>query len=904
MAVRRVLPAIFGAWAGASAWISLGSLALTDASTRARVGALPPVWLLLVLAMAGAAVAAVSRVSAARAWPVALASLLWLPWLPVRVPAAFLIWSGPTEVLVWTVVALGILTGVVRSFSPGGLEPGPPRGLRRSVGSVGAAFCDARVAPWLAALLAVVGSLTAAASVSERVPAGDEPHYLIITQSLLLDGDLRIENNHRRGDYLPYYPFDLGRPDFMRRGTDGQIYSVHLPGVSALILPAFAVGGYLGALTFLVVLSALAGALAWHAGWLLTRDAAAAWVAWAGVAFSAPVFLHTFTIYPDTAGAVLTMLVVWLLVRIESGAGAASTGALVAAGSALAALPWLHSRFSIVAAGLGVVWLLRLVGRADRWRAGAVFLAVPVAGALAWFGYFWAIYGAPDPSLPYNGLSQNQLATLATGLPGLIFDQQFGLVSSAPVFGVALAGLIPLARRASRLTIELLLVAIPYGLTVATYGMWWAGYSSPARFLLVLLWPAVLPLACLWHGAQSGAWRALVLLSIIIGCAGVVARVAVDDGVLLYNARDGYDLLLDWASRTVNLPLAFPSLHRDGAAIAIREGMIWLVLAVALFVALQWAVRRKAPKPPVLWAWSGAAAALALMAGSTLVWARHGDTALTPSTSQLSFLQQWSPSRQPTTLSLRPAALLPQAEVVRRLELTSSTRGPRPDHRSAPTPLLHIPLVPAGQYDVMVRGSSRLQGTLRVCVGRTEQVLETWPLDSSSAGSTGLVLRLPVEVHSVTVEGDREALARIDRLSLRPRLVIRPADRLATGYAKRATRYGRARAFFLDDNAFMEPPGFWTRGEGTTAVIVEAPEASDLAVRLRNGAAANEIDLAAGEWKTAFSLAPGEVRELGLPFVRGTARLLRLRTAAGFSPAEVDPASGDVRKLGVWIEFP
>jgi len=28
-------------------------------------------------------------------------------------------------------------------------------------------------------------------------PAGDEPHYLIITQSLLADHDLQIENNHR-----------------------------------------------------------------------------------------------------------------------------------------------------------------------------------------------------------------------------------------------------------------------------------------------------------------------------------------------------------------------------------------------------------------------------------------------------------------------------------------------------------------------------------------------------------------------------------------------------------------------------------------------------------------------------------------------------------------------------------
>ena len=33
------------------------------------------------------------------------------------------------------------------------------------------------------------------------------------------------------------------RPDYLRRGRDGAIYSIHAPGVSALVLPAFLLGG-------------------------------------------------------------------------------------------------------------------------------------------------------------------------------------------------------------------------------------------------------------------------------------------------------------------------------------------------------------------------------------------------------------------------------------------------------------------------------------------------------------------------------------------------------------------------------------------------------------------------------------------------------------------------------------
>ena len=45
----------------------------------------------------------------------------------------------------------------------------------------------------------------------------------MITESLLRDRDLQIENNHRRGDYRSFFPGDL-RPDFLARGQNGRIY--------------------------------------------------------------------------------------------------------------------------------------------------------------------------------------------------------------------------------------------------------------------------------------------------------------------------------------------------------------------------------------------------------------------------------------------------------------------------------------------------------------------------------------------------------------------------------------------------------------------------------------------------------------------------------------------------------
>src|SRR5690606_33264937 len=102
-----------------------------------------------------------------------------------------------------------------------------------------------------AGVLAFVISLVAWWQVSPQVPGGDEPHYLVITQSLLKDGDLRIENNHRQRDYRSYFGGELP-PDFRVRGRDKLIDSIHAPGVSALVAPAFAIGGYPASVLFVI----------------------------------------------------------------------------------------------------------------------------------------------------------------------------------------------------------------------------------------------------------------------------------------------------------------------------------------------------------------------------------------------------------------------------------------------------------------------------------------------------------------------------------------------------------------------------------------------------------------------------------------------------------------------------
>jgi hypothetical protein len=225
---------------------------------------------------------------------------------------------------------------------------------------------------------------------------GDEPHYLMIAQSLLADGDLAIENNYLAREFAPFSHREL-RPPFLRRGLDGVIYSVHAPGLPVLLLPAYALGGARGAIVFLGLVAALA-ALAIY---LLARELAGPRVAlavWAGVALGTPFLFHGWLIFPEMPAAFVTAWAALWTMRAPPAAwrdlGPARNrpgGAAVAACEVRRA----HGR-AWGALGLGLI--------VRRLWAALVAVSVPVAVSTAgWFAFFWALYGVADPTIPYGG---------------------------------------------------------------------------------------------------------------------------------------------------------------------------------------------------------------------------------------------------------------------------------------------------------------------------------------------------------------------------------------------------------------------------------------------------------------------------------------------------------------------
>jgi hypothetical protein len=78
-----------------------------------------------------------------------------------------------------------------------------------------------------------------------------------VAESLLRDHDLSLEKDYLEGRYLAFYHGAALAPHYRIRGTGGEIYSLHAVGLSLLILPAYALGGYPGASFFMALLAAL-----------------------------------------------------------------------------------------------------------------------------------------------------------------------------------------------------------------------------------------------------------------------------------------------------------------------------------------------------------------------------------------------------------------------------------------------------------------------------------------------------------------------------------------------------------------------------------------------------------------------------------------------------------------------
>jgi hypothetical protein len=832
-------------WIGAAAAIGLVALlawARTDANRRQRAAAVIGPFAVLWM------------------WAVP-----FLPWLADRIPL-LLVLAGPIR---WSFVIVALAAAMGLSNRLGPLLDGLSRHVgRRTVFAIS-----------LAAYLAC-GTLWA----RTIGIGGDEPHYLMIAQSLLVDGDLLIENNHQNREYRPFFG-SLLRPDFMVRGQDNQIYSIHAPGLSVLLLPAYAVGGFPASL---VVMCLIGGLLALAIFDLADAVAGrhAALFTWVAMCFTVPIVPAAWLIYPDTIGA---LIVAWAALWVWKPADPRVSTSLWR-GVALATLPWYHTKFVVFLVSFGGALAFRLRGRVRPLVAMSVPIAISLAG---WLWYFYAIYGIVSPYAPYGDyMLQLHPRNIPRSLLGLLFDQKFGMLVYSPVYLAAIAGGWVMLRRAQLRYLGLVLLATTAAFFwgSARMYMWWGGSSAPARFLVPVM-SGLAPMIAVAVADQRFAWaRPLFAVCALVSIGVAFMAAILPESRLVYSDPHGYARLLTALQGGSPLAATFPTFTETDWWTPFIGLLPWFAAGVLGLATIAFASRRIGTPQYSLRPGLAGALVFLLVAG---VGTASPDTPIRDEIAQrgaLELLWRWDPDR---VRAFEYGRNIPLSAAHLRDVSVVSWRGP-----AAPVAL------PAGAYEARVwfAGAAAREGEIVVA---SQQNAVFGRFAGALQNPTSIPFELPSDAPSVVVKLRDPKLAErvvnteivphdVSSLSARDRHTVRAVDSVVDsthGYI-----------VYVDSTTFPEGGVFWTRGADLATVLVAPGGASRLVLTLFPGPLSGDVRVSVAGAASKVRVEANQIAQFETDLTRGVRLVpVEIQAPGQFRPNDVDSNSDDTRRLGVQV---
>jgi hypothetical protein len=401
---------------------------------------------------------------------------------------------------------------------------------------------------------------------------GDEPFYLLTTQSLIQDGDLDLRQQYERESYRSFFD----HPDGLWKQSvplpDGTILSPHEPGLSILVLPGFWLGGLRGAQAELLLIAALTMALAYVLTALETGRPLPSWWVTCAVGLSATAFVYSTEVYPEFPAALC--IVLGLLVVRHSKNGVAAGVALA---TLLSALAWLGIKYVPLGCLIALFYLFRATV-----QARVLFLVLAAASGVFYIWFHYAVFGeltAYSVNTVYEGASTTHvieshlaLRERAYRLWGLFIDRRFGIGRWAPILLPLLPSLPLLLHRGGLgVTVCGLIVAqLLMGTFVAItmMGWWFPGRTLVAvlpLFALVLTELVVrLPRPVRLGVAALGVWSVLITASLVQSVRTDEVTLAVDPfgmhAPIFRFARELFPDYRAWGGQTILLTLAWLAL--------------------------------------------------------------------------------------------------------------------------------------------------------------------------------------------------------------------------------------------------------------------------------------------------------------------------------------------------------
>lgn len=293
---------------------------------------------------------------------------------------------------------------------------------------------------------------------------GDEPHYLLIADSISRDGDLNVRNNYEddaaglgkeRILQVADWKQHLGG-HLQQRG--GVLYSKHEAGLGLLVALPFALYGSAGAKFTMVFLLGLtpflffwvARRIVGHSGWALLIVLT--------MSIGLPCSLASIHIYADMLAGLLILVAAECIYREwKAGPSERSVGRILLMVFALFLLPWLKVAYVLpVGICVAVALAVQLTKGMSRESVKyACLSAIPALSILLFFFYLKSLFGYF--SHPNMGTTRIGLLAL-NSLLRLHVDVCHGIFFQQPLLLLGVIGFTSLLRRDWRFGLFLLLL--------------------------------------------------------------------------------------------------------------------------------------------------------------------------------------------------------------------------------------------------------------------------------------------------------------------------------------------------------------------------------------------------------------------------------------------------------------
>jgi hypothetical protein len=411
---------------------------------------------------------------------------------------------------------------------------------------------------------------------------GDEPFYLLTTQSLIDDGNLDLTAQYERRSYESFFDHPGGLWQQSVETSDGLLLSPHEPGLSVLLIPGFALDGLPGAQVQLLLVSALTFSLAFVLTSFETGMLRLSWLVTAAVGLGATAFVYSTEIYPEMPAA-LCLVASLLLLRQRSADILTALGLLLL----LSALLWLGMKYAPLGLLVAGAFLLT-AGTRER----LVFAGLGLASAAFYVWFHYAVFEdltAYSVNTVYEGANAGSVLQDHVAfqdrfyrLWGLFIDQRFGSGRWAPLLLLAIPAL-PLLLGQGR-TGRLVFGLIGAQVLVATFlAITMMGWWFPGRTLIAVL--PLFPLALTLLVASLPAWGRWVAAALAATSAAFTAALVhavSEQGIRL--AVDPFDMR--WAPFRLSAHL-FPN-YQQWTAETVALTVAWVTLLTTATALVTW----------------------------------------------------------------------------------------------------------------------------------------------------------------------------------------------------------------------------------------------------------------------------------------------------------------------------